>query len=80
MPWGDDHLAMPIIAHMAWKFHSALSPKDVARVVGVTEAEILCGDWADPHWRCKLPLLLGPGNQRRIIFYSYFLFSPELSF
>lgn len=43
--------------------------KDMARVVGVTEAEILCGDWADPQW-CRLPVLLGQGNERR----DHFLF------
>ena len=38
-------------------------------MVGVTEAEILCGDWADPQW-CRLPVLLGQGNERR----DHFLF------
>ena len=67
MLWGDDHLATPITAHVVWKFYSVF--KDVARVVGVTEAEILCGDWADPQW-CMLPILLDQGNQRR----DHFLF------
>lgn len=41
---------MPIIAHVVWKFHSALSLKDVVGmdVVGVTEADILCGAGGSP--------------------------------
>lgn len=39
MLWGDDHLAIPITAHVVWKFYSVL--EDMARVIGVTEAEIL---------------------------------------
>lgn len=35
---------MPITDPAVWKFHSALSLKDMAKVVRVTEAEILCGD------------------------------------
>ena len=30
-------------------------------------------DGADPHWQCRLPVLLGQGNERRIIFYFNFL-------
>lgn len=52
--------------------------KDMARVVRVTEAEILCGDWTDPKW-CRVPVLLGQGNRAGIIFSSYFLFSPGFS-
>lgn len=63
VPCGADHLATPITAHVVWKFHSAFSPKDVARVGRAKEAEILCGDGAYPHWRCRVPVLLGQGNR-----------------
>ena len=54
---------MPIMALAAWKCHSILFLKDVAGTVGVTEAEILCGDGADAHSWCRLPVLLGQGKE-----------------
>lgn len=64
MFWGDDSLLLvPIMALAAWKFHSVLFLKDVAERVGVTELEILCGDGADAHLWCRLPVLLGQGKE-----------------
>lgn len=76
---GDDHLAMPIMALAAWKFHRSLS-KGCGRRLELRGAEILCGDGADAHLWCRLPVLLGQGKEWRIIFSVDFLFSAWLQF